>query len=168
VINGNATAIGSSISAAANRLRNLKSKSRIIILMTDGQNNAGKLPPLTAAEAAAALGIKVYTIGIGTHGYAPRPVIDPFGNKRYVQEAVDIDEDTLKKIADKTGGKYFRADKTETLRRIYREIDSMEKVEQVSRRHAYYQELYPWFLGLAIALLILEILLSQTVWRKLP
>ncbi len=168
VINGNATAIGSSISAAANRLRNLKSKSRIIILMTDGQNNAGKLPPLTAAEAAAALGIKVYTIGIGTHGFAPRPVIDPFGNKRYVQEAVDIDEETLKKIADKTGGKYFRADKTETLRRVYREIDSLEKVEQVSLRHAYYQELFPWFLGLAVGILILEILLSQTVWRKLP
>ncbi len=168
VINGNATAIGSAISAAANRLRNLKSKSRIIILMTDGQNNAGKLPPLTAAEAAAALGIKVYAIGIGTHGFAPRPVTDQFGRKRYVQEAVDIDEETLKKIADKTGGKYFRADKTETLRKIYREIDSLEKVEQETKRHAYYEELMSWFVAPGAVLLVLEILLSQTVWRKLP
>lgn len=168
VINGNATAIGSAISAAANRLRNLKSKSRIIILMTDGQNNAGKLPPLTAAEAASALGIKIYTIGIGTHGFARRPVTDQFGRRVYVQEAVDIDEETLKKIADKTGGKYYRADKTETLRRIYREIDSLEKVEQEIKRYAYYSE-WMWIpVLIGTLLLTLEILLSQTVWRKLP
>jgi Ca-activated chloride channel family protein len=168
VINGNATAIGSAISAAANRLRNLKSKSRIIILMTDGQNNSGKLPPLTATEAAAALGVKIYTIGVGTHGFAPRPVTDQFGRKAYVQEAVDIDEDTLKKIADKTGGKYYRADNTQALRKIYSEIDRLEKVDMEVKRHAYYDELVNLFLIPGVALLALEIILAQTVWRKLP
>src|SRR6185369_9651309 len=124
-INGNQTAIGSGLSTAVNRLRDLKAKSKIVILMTDGVNNAGKIAPLTAAEAAQALNIKVYTIGVGTRGMAPFPRgIDPFtGRKIYGQMAVDIDEDTLKAIASKTGGKYYRADSTDTLRHIYDEID---------------------------------------------
>jgi Ca-activated chloride channel family protein len=168
VINGNQTAIGSALSAAVNRLRELKSKSRIVVLMTDGQNNAGKVPPLTAAEAAQALGVKVYTIGVGTRGVAPMPVRDAFGRKAYVRQPVDIDEDTLKKIAEKTGGKYYRADSTETLRRVYAEIDRLEKTEHEQKRHAYYDELMSWFVLPGLGLLALELLLGQTVWRKLP
>ncbi len=168
VIDGQQTAIGSGLSAAVNRLRELKSKSRIVILMTDGQNNAGSIPPLTAAEAAASLGVKVYTIGVGTRGYAPVPAKDAFGRKVYVRQAVDIDEDTLKKVADKTGGKYYRADSTETLRRVYAEIDQLEKTEAELKRFAYYEELMSWFVLPGLGLLALEIILGQTVWRKLP
>src|SRR3989449_829205 len=112
------TAIGSALTAALNRLRGIKSKSKIVILRTDGQNNAGKVPPLTAAEAAETLGVKVYTIGVGTHGTAPMPQTDVFGRKVYVPMQVDIDEDTLKAISQKTNGKYYRADNTEALRQI--------------------------------------------------
>jgi Ca-activated chloride channel family protein len=168
VIDGQQTAIGSGLSAAVNRLRELKSKSRIVILMTDGQNNAGSIPPLTAAEAAATLGVKVYTIGVGTRGFAPVPARDAFGRKVYVRQAVDIDEDTLKKVAEKTGGKYFRADSTETLRRIYGEIDKLEKTEAELKRFAYYEELMSWFVLPGLGLLALELILGQTVWRKLP
>src|SRR2546428_3503492 len=100
------TAIGSALTAALNRLREIRSKSKIVILMTDGQNNAGKVPPLTAAEAAQTLAVKVYTIGVGTRGTAPMPQIDVFGRKRYVPIPVDIDEDTLRQIAERTGGRY--------------------------------------------------------------
>jgi Ca-activated chloride channel family protein len=168
VIDGQQTAIGSGLSAAVNRLRELKSKSRIVILMTDGQNNAGSIPPVTAAEAAASLGVKVYTIGVGTRGFAPVPARDAFGRKVYVKQAVDIDEDTLRKVADKTGGKYYRADSTETLRRVYAEIDSLEKTEAELKRFAYYEELMSWFVLPGLGLLALEIILGQTVWRKLP
>ncbi|HTH49477.1 MAG TPA: VWA domain-containing protein [Candidatus Limnocylindria bacterium] len=168
VINGDQTAIGSGLSAAVNRLRELKSKSRIVVLMTDGQNNAGKIPPLTAAEAAQALGVKVYTIGIGTRGVAQVPVHDAFGRKFYVNQPVDIDEDTLTKIAEKTGGKYYRADTSDSMRRIYAEIDKLEKTEVETKRHAYYDELMSWFVVPALGLLALELLLGQTVWRKLP
>src|SRR5437868_2690734 len=101
------TAIGSALVASVNRLRDIESKSKIVILMTDGQNNAGKVPPITAAEAAKTLGIKVYTIGVGTRGTAPEPYLDLFGVKRYRSVEVDIDEETLQKIADSTGGKYY-------------------------------------------------------------
>src|SRR5213080_546214 len=121
------TAIGSALAAALNRLRELKWKSKIVILMTDGQNNAGKVPPLTAAEAAETLEVKVYTIGVGTRGMAPMPVgRNPFtGEVVYRDEPVDIDEATLQQISGRTGGKYYRADKTETLRSIYDEIDRL-------------------------------------------
>ncbi|HTG43650.1 MAG TPA: VWA domain-containing protein, partial [Verrucomicrobiae bacterium] len=118
------TAIGSGLSASVNRLRDLKSKSKIVILMTDGQNTSGKIPPLTAAEAAKALGVKVYTIGVGTRGTAPMPQFI-FGRKTYVQVQVDIDEPTLQSIAEKTGGKYYRADSTDTLEDVYAEIDKL-------------------------------------------
>src|SRR5438094_5792766 len=114
-IDGSATAIGSALATGVNRLRELQSKSKIVILMTDGQNNAGKVPPLTAAEAAQTLGVKIHTIGVGTRGTAPMPQIDVFGRKVYVQTPVDIDEHTLKAISQKTGGKYYRADNTEAL-----------------------------------------------------
>ncbi|PYL01807.1 MAG: hypothetical protein DME19_00450 [Verrucomicrobia bacterium] len=136
------TAIGSALTTALNRLREIKSKSKIVILMTDGQNNAGKVPPLTAAEAAETLAVKVYTVGVGTRGMAPIPYLDPFGRKQYAQQPVDIDEATLQQISGRTGGKYYRADKTETLRSIYA------------------------LPGLVV--LLLEVILNQTVWRKLP
>lgn len=169
VLNDPGTAIGSAISAAVNRLRELKSKSRIVILMTDGQNNAGKVTPLTAADAAKALNVKVYTIGVGTHGTAPTPVgRDAFGRLHYQNVPVDIDEVTLKEIASRTSAKYFRADTTETLRDIYREIDQLEKTEAVAKRFAYWEEWFPYLAGAGLMLLVLEIILSQTVWRKLP
>src|SRR5215472_15410435 len=121
VIDANHTAIGSALSTAANRLREVKSKSKIVILMTDGQNNAGKIAPLTAAEAAEALKVKVYTIGVGMRGMAPMPVF--FGGRRVGEQMqpVDIDEDTLQKIADRTGGKYYRADNVVHFQTIYTE-----------------------------------------------
>lgn len=162
------TAIGSGLAAAVNRLRDIESKSKIVILMTDGQNNAGKIPPLTAAEAAEALKIKVYTIGVGTRGTAPMPRMDVFGRKRYVQVPVDIDEDTLKAIADKTGGRYYRADSSETLKAIYDQIDKMETTEREMKRYVRVEELFPWAVLPGFGLLLLEILLSHTIWRRLP
>jgi Ca-activated chloride channel family protein len=162
------TAIGSGLSAALNRLRDRKAKSKIVILMTDGQNNAGKVPPLTAAEAAQALAVKVYTIGVGTHGTAPIPVTDPFGRRTYVQQPVDIDEDTLKQVSSRTGAKYYRADKTETLRKIYDDIDHLEKTEVQVKKFQRYQELFHWFVLGGSSLLLLEVILGNTVWRRIP
>ena len=139
------TAIGSALTTSLNRLRDLKSKSKIVILMTDGQNNSGKVPPLTAAEAAQALSVKVYTIGVGTRGKAPIPVGVVLGRKRYQMVDVDIDEDTLKKISERTGGAYFRADSTATLAQIYERIDRLEKTEAEIKKFQQYQELFPWF-----------------------
>ena len=163
------TAIGSGLSTAVNRLRDLKSKSKIVILMTDGQNNAGKVQPLTAAEAAAALGIKVYTIGVGIRGMAPMPRRDQFGRKYApVMVEVDIDENTLTKIADMTGGHYYRADSAETLQKIYEEIDRLEKSEVDVKKFVNVEERMAWFLLPALGLLALELLLGQTIWRRLP
>lgn len=164
------TAIGSGLTAALNRLRDLPSKSKIVILMTDGVNNAGKVPPLTAAEIAETLKIKVYTIGIGTQGTAPMPVgTDPFsGQKVYRQVPVDIDEETLTKVAERTGGKYYRADNSESFRKIYAEIDRLEKTDFEVKKYRQYEELFAWVILGGLFILLLEIILSQTVWRKLP
>ena len=161
------TAIGSGLSAAVNRLRELQSKSKIVVLMTDGQNNVGKVPPLTAAEAAQALNTKVYTIGVGTRGTAPMPQYI-FGQKHYVPMQVDIDEDTLKAIANKTGGKYYRADNAEALRTIYDEIDKLEKTDVEVKKYVNVKELLHWLVLPGTGLLLLEIVLGNTVWRKLP
>jgi Ca-activated chloride channel family protein len=162
------TAIGSGLTTAINRLKDLQSKSKIIILMTDGQNNAGKVQPLTAAEAARTLGVKVYTIGVGIHGTAPMPYYDVFGNKRFRPMAVDIDEETLRKIADMTGGKYYRADSSETLARIYAEIDALEKTDVEVKKYVQVDERFAWVVIPALGLLLLEIALANTVWRRLP
>ena len=162
------TAIGSAIAMSVNRVRDLKSKSKLIILMTDGQNNAGKIPPLTAAEAAHALGLKVYSIGVGTHGTAPQPYNDVFGIKRYREVPVDIDEKTLAEIAKITGGKYYRADNSETLMKIYAEIDRLEKTDVEVRKFQQYEELFKWAILAAVTVLLLETLLAHTLWRKLP
>jgi Ca-activated chloride channel family protein len=162
------TAIGSGLSAAVNRLQEIKSKSKIVILMTDGQNNAGKIPPLTAAEAAQALNVKVYTIGVGTRGMGRMPVPDRFGRKIYKPVPVDIDEKTLTAMAEKTGGKYYRADSADTLRKIYDEIDKLERTEVETKKYVQVKELFPWAVVPGLALLLGEILLGHTVWRKLP
>ncbi|MCO5052956.1 MAG: VWA domain-containing protein [Verrucomicrobiae bacterium] len=167
-INGNQTAIGSALSASVNQLRELKSKSKIVILMTDGQNNAGKIPPLTAAEAAQALGVKVYTIGVGTEGQAPMPTTDFFGRRVYQMVPVDIDEETLQKISDLTGGKYYRADNAEKFAAIYSEIDKLEKTEADVKKFARHTELFPWLIAAGIVLLTAELAMGQTVLRRLP
>ena len=136
--------------------------------MTDGQNKAGQIPPLTAAEAAASLQVKAYTIGVGTRGTAPVPYIDAYGRRRQVNQPVNIDEETLQTIADRTGGDYYRADRTETFRSIYAEIDRLEKSEVEMTQYHEFQELFPWFVLPALALLLLELILANTVWRTLP
>jgi len=138
--------------------------------MTDGWNNSGRVSPLTAAEVAQTLKVKVYTIGIGLRGMAPMPVAqDPVTGQVITRmTAADVDEETLQKIADMTGGKYYRADSADTMRRIYAEIDSLEKTEVEVKKFEHFDELYRP-VGLAgLGLLLLEFMLSQTVWRKLP
>lgn len=167
-INGNQTAIGSALSTGVNRLRELKSKSKIVILMTDGVNNAGKIAPLTAAEAAQALGVKVYTIGVGTQGQAPMPTTDFFGRRVYQMVPVDIDEETLTKISDMTGGKYYRADNADKFEAIYAEIDKLEKTEADVKKFAQHTELFAWLISIGVVLLTAEVALGQTVLRRLP
>jgi len=121
------TAVGSAIATSLNRLKDSQTKEKIVIELTDGRNNVGDISPVTAAEAAKALGIKVYTIGAGSKGVVPYPVKDFFGNKTYQGIEIDLDEDTLMKIASETDAKYFRATDTESLKNIYKEIDKMEK-----------------------------------------
>jgi Ca-activated chloride channel homolog len=167
-IDERSTAIGSGLATAVNRLREVKSKSKIVILMTDGVNNSGKLAPLTAAEAAEALGVKTYTIGVGMRGMAPMPVM--FGGRRMGSrmEPVDIDEDTLQKIAARTGGKYYRADNTERFQAIYAEIDKLEKTEKEVKKFAHHRELFAWAITPGLGLVLLEMLLRHTVLRRLP
>lgn len=168
-IKDDGTAIGSAMAAGLNRLRDLDSKSQSMILMTDGQNNAGEMPPLTAAEAAESLGVKIYTIGVGTRGTAPFPAgKNPFGQTFYQQMEVNIDEDTLTKIAELTQGKYYRADSTDTLQKIYQEIDQLEKSEITINQYLYYEEVFHWFAFPALGILLLETILNHTLWRRLP
>jgi len=162
------TAIGSGLSTAINRVRDLKSKSKIVILMTDGQNNAGKIDPLTAAEAAQTLNVKVYTIGVGTRGMGKVPVYIGGRKVGYRPQPVDIDEDTLQKIADMTKGKYYRADNTEKFKSIYAEIDKLEKTEAEVKKFAHHQELFAWLITPGLALLLLETILRHTILRRLP
>jgi Ca-activated chloride channel homolog len=159
------TAIGSAIGTGTNRLRDKKSKSRILILLTDGMNNAGKIPPLVAAEAAETLGIKVYTIGAGTRGDAPMPVIDPFGRKRLIRSKVDIDEDTLNKVAELTGAQYFRATDTQSLSKIYSDINKMETTTRTIKKFEHYRELFPFFIVAALLLFCSGLLFQN---KRLP
>lgn len=162
------TAIGSAIAVCVNRLKDLPGKSKVIILLTDGRNNTGKIDPLTAAEIARTLDIKIYTIGAGSRGPAPYPVKDIFGNKAYHRVSLDLDEETLKKIALITGGKYFRATDTHNLQEIYAQIDQMEKTESEIKIYMEYKELFPYFLIPGLCLLIIELVITQTWLRKLP
>ena len=162
------TAVGSGIATSVNRLRASTAKSKFVVLLTDGQQNAGSIAPQTAAEAAVALGIKVYTVGAGTRGMAPFPATDLFGNKVYRPMPVDIDEDALKKVAEITKARYFRATDTESLREIYGEIDRAEKTPFEAPQFTEYREVYPWLLWPALMLLALELILAETRLRKLP
>jgi len=162
------TAVGAGIATSVNRLRASTAKSKFVVLLTDGQQNAGTLAPHTAAEAAAALGIKVYTVGAGTRGMAPYPATDLFGNKVYRPISVDIDEDALKKVAEITKARYFRATDTESLREIYGEIDRAEKTEFEAPEFTEYREIYPYMLWPALLLFALELVLAETALRKLP
>lgn len=162
------TAIGSAIAAGTNRLRDRDAKSRIVILLTDGVNNAGKISPLMAAEAARALGLKTYTILAGRGGEVPIPVRDRFGRERVVTARVDVDEETLAEVADLTGGRFFRATDTDSLVQIYEEIDAMETTAAKLEKFERYRELYPWLALAALVTLALEAVLSETRFRRLP
>ncbi|MBN1768014.1 MAG: VWA domain-containing protein [Prolixibacteraceae bacterium] len=161
------TAIGNGLATSVNRLKESDAVSRVVILLTDGENNRGEVPPLTAAEIAKTFGIRVYTIGVGIEGTAPYPVQTPFGT-RIQQVQVKIDEETMQSIADITGGKYFRATDNEKLKMIYDEIDQLEKakieVKEFSRKD---EEFQPFALT-ALALLLLGLLLKISVFRNIP
>lgn len=182
------TAIGDAIALAVERLRELddradengrRIKSRVIVLLTDGENNAGDIDPETAAEIAGAFDVRIYTIGVGSDGVAPMPARDPFGRQVMMRQRVSIDEDTLTRVAEATGGRYFRATDTDSLRDIYASIDELEKTTTEQRRYRLYRDLavssldlgpltVPPLLLLAIGLLGLEQLLVHTRFRTTP
>ncbi len=163
-----ATAVGSAIASSINRLKNSKTKSKIIILLTDGVNNAGNISPLIAAEAAKALKIKIYAIAVGTKGLSPYPMKDYYGRTVYRSIPIEIDEESLRKIADITGGKYYLATDTEKLRNIYDEINRLERSNIEHFGYREYSELFYYFLLPGMMLLIIGIFLSNTLFLKVP
>jgi len=162
------TAIGLGLATAINRIKNAPGKSKGIILLTDGTNNTGDIAPISAAEIAQSFGIRVYTIGVGTRGMAQVLVLDPFGNIHYTEAEVVIDENTLQKIANTTGGKYFRATNTNSLKQIYSEIDKMEKTKLKTENYSRRYEQYTPFLLIAFVILLLDIFINMFVLRRLP
>jgi Ca-activated chloride channel family protein len=162
------TAIGSAIAACVNRLRLTPAKSKVVILLTDGVNNTGKISPLAAAEAAKAMGVKIYTVGVGVRGNAPIPIRDAAGNTRLITVKVDVDEKTLQAVADETGGKFYRATDTDSLQKIYEQINRFEKTAQTVQKFERTEELYPWALIPSLAILGLGLTLQQTWARRLP
>ncbi len=165
---GKATAIGDAIGISLKRLEDIKSKSNIIILLTDGQSNSGEIAPETAAEIAGQKKVRIYTVSVGTRGQAPFLIKHPVLGERYIYQQVDIDEDTLKDIADKTGGMYFRAENLEGLQKIYDTIDKLEKTEVKVKTFSEYNEFYSYFLIPAFVLLGLWIILTNTRFLKIP
>lgn len=157
------TAIGTAIATAANRLRNAPGRSRVMILLTDGVNNRGAIDPLTAGKAAAAFGIKIYTIGVGTRGLAPVPVGRGLFGLRYENQQVEIDESLLTAIATESGGRYYRATNAAALENITNEIDQLEREPVETRTYTRFTELYRWPLGLAVGCLVVELLLAA--WK---
>ena len=157
------TAIGTAIATAANRLRDAPGNSRVVVLLTDGVNNRGSIDPRTAAQAAAAFGVKIYTIGVGTEGMAPVPVGRGVFGLRYENRPVEIDDALLTDVAKRTGGRYFRARDAVALQRITEEIDRLERTPVRTRVYTRYSELYRWPLGIALLALALE--LSLAAWR---
>ena len=162
------TAIGSALTSAVNRLRTSDAHTKIIVLLTDGMNNAGKVQPSLAAEAAAALGIKVYTIGVGTTGKAPMPIVDADGRRHIQMIDADVDEKTLQQIATKTGGAFFRATDTASLEAVYARIDAMEKTTREVSHYERRDERFAWALMPGLALLGAELLLGATWLRRVP
>ncbi len=163
------TAIGNGLATALNRLRESEAKSKVVILLTDGVNNRGEIAPLTAATIAKELGVKVYTIGVGTMGTAPYPRMDRYGNiVDYVQMKVEIDEDVLRSIAKTTGGEYFRATNNEKLKAIYDQINKMERSEvEISERTLYHEKYLMWVVA-AILLLAIEFVVKFLILKRLP
>ena len=161
------TAVGLGIANAVTRLKNSKAKSKVIILLTDGTNNRGDISPLTAAEIAKSFGIRVYTIGVGTNGMAPYPY--PVGGTvQYVNLPVEIDEKTLTQIAGITDGNYFRATSNSKLEEVYKEIDKLEKTKLNVKEYSKRQEEYRLFAWVAFICILLEILLRNSILKKIP
>lgn len=162
------TAIGNGLATAINRLRESGAKSKVVVLLTDGVNNRGQISPIMAAEIARDLGIKVYTIGVGSRDKAPMPAIDPFGNQTFVMADVEIDEELLRNIASTTSGRYFRANDNEALRNIYQQINELEKSEVQVTHYTSYDELFGRWLLLALLLLALEFIVARVILNRLP
>jgi Ca-activated chloride channel family protein len=162
------TAIGSAIAASVNRLRTTAAKSKVVILLTDGMNNTGKISPLAAAEAAKALGVKIYTIGVGVRGMAPIPVRDEAGHLHLIMDKVDVDEKTLESVAALTGGTFYRATDTDSLQKIYEQINRLERTAQSVQKFEHTDELYSWALIPSVAILGFGFLLQHTRFRRLP
>jgi Ca-activated chloride channel homolog len=162
------TAIGDAIGAAVNRLRDSVAKSKLVVLLTDGMNNRGQISPENAAQAAKAMGIKVYTVGAGSEGFVRIPVTDPFGGQQYVRQRSEIDEGTLRRIADITGALFFRATDLKGLEQVYEEIDRMEKTEINLDQFTYFEERFAPWVVLGLLLLGAEKLLALTRLGRLP
>lgn len=162
------TAIGNGLATAINRLRESDAKSKVIILLTDGVNNRGEIAPLMAADIAADMGIKVYTIGVGTRGKAPYPVVDMFGNMSFPPMDVEIDEKTLEGIAERTGGRYFRATDNDKLQSIYDEINQLEKSKVEVTDYTVYHERFLALLLAALGVLLLEFVFSNIILKRIP
>ena len=162
------TAIGLGIATAVNRLRDSDAKSKVIILLTDGENNAGNINPITAAELAKSFGIRIYTILIGRGGLVPFPIEDPIFGKRYVQAEVKVDQKTLKRIADIADGHFFSAGDPKALAESYKQINQLEKTEVKVKEYSSYYELFRFFLIPGLIILLLELVLSNTLFMKIP
>lgn len=159
------TAIGMGIATAINRLKDSEAKSKVIIVLTDGQNNAGEIDPVTAADLAVTYGIKIYTIGAGTRGTAPYPVQDPIFGRRYQNIQVNIDEEMLTEVANLTGGRYYRATDSDQLAEIYNQIDELEKSEVEEVIYTDYEDRYPFYLGASILLLLTGFIIDR-IWLR--
>ncbi|MEM7354580.1 MAG: VWA domain-containing protein [Acidobacteriota bacterium] len=164
---GDATAIGTAVGTAIKRLKDSEAKSKVVVLLTDGRSNAGSLTPTKAAEVAATFGIKIYTIGAGGRDKAPF-IVDSFFGKQVVYQDVEIDDQTLMEMARVTGGQYFRAEDEQALQKIYQEIDELEKTEITMSSYMEYNEQFRWFVIPALGLLLIEVLMLGTRFRKLP
>ncbi len=162
------TAIGMAIANGVNRLKDAPGSSRVIVLLTDGRNNAGTIDPITAAELAHSLGVRIYAIGVGTTGDAPYPVEDPVFGKRYISLPADVDDATLTRIAQITGGQYFRATDAGALSAVFRQIDQMEKSKVETREWVNYSEVGSYLAFPVLLLLLIETILGATVLRRLP
>ena len=163
-----ATAIGDAIAVGVDRLKDIKSKSRVILLLSDGENTAGVVQPEEAANAAAEFGIRIYTIGVGTTGMTPYPTTDAFGRNILRAQPVRLDEDSLKMLSQKTGGRYFNAQNAEALTEVYAEIDRLEKTETEGRVYTEYREMFQWLMLPGLGFVLLQVVLAATRFRGLP
>jgi Ca-activated chloride channel family protein len=162
------TAIGTALAMAVNRLQDTEAKSKVVILLTDGQNNRGEIDPVTASEVASTMNVRVYSIGVGSEGRAPFVVNRPFSGSQRQMMPVEIDEDMLRTVATQTGGRYFRATSKRALRQIYGEIGEMETSKVDERVYTDVEERYPRYLVPALALIVLDVLLAATLFRRFP